>query len=58
VTNSLKLWYTFAPWISTKCTPHHTPATLPKAFHKEPGLMLSRGPQNMWRRLWQTPQVY
>ena len=29
-----------------------THATLPKAFHKEPGRMLSRGRQSMWRRLW------
>ena len=30
---------------------HRAHATLPKAFHKEPGRMLSRGRQSMWRRL-------
>jgi len=29
-----------------------TPATLPKAFHKEPGYMPSRGRQSMLRCLW------
>jgi len=34
-----------------------TPATLPKAFHKEPGYMLSRGRQNMLRCLWHIPKI-
>ena len=34
-----------------------TPATLPKAFHKEPGDMLSRGRQNMLRCLWHIPKI-
>jgi len=35
-----------------------TPATLPKAFHKEPGYMLSRGRQSILRYLWHTPKIY
>ena len=35
-----------------------TPATLPKAFHKEPGYMLSRGRQSMIRCLWYTPKIF
>ena len=36
---------------------HHTPAPLPKAFHEEPGRMVSRGRQNLCRRLWHTPKI-
>ena len=35
-----------------------TPATLPKAFHKEPGYMPSRGRQSLLRGLWDTPKVF
>jgi len=35
-----------------------THATLHKAFHKEPGRMLSRGRQSMWRRLQHSPKIY
>jgi len=36
--------------------PHHrTPATDPKAFLEEPGRMLFRGRQNIYRRL--TPKI-
>jgi len=34
-----------------------TPAALPKAFHKQPGYMLSRGRQTMLRYLWHTPKI-
>ena len=37
--------------------PHSIPATVPKAFHEEPGCMLSRGQHNMCRRLWHTPKI-
>jgi len=36
---------------------HSTPATFPKAFHKEPGLALSSGRQSMRRRLWHTLKI-
>ena len=35
---------------------HRTPATLPKAFVEGPGLILSRGGQNIRRHLWNTPK--
>jgi len=34
-----------------------THATLPKAFHEEPGRMLSWGRHTMWRRLKHTPKI-
>jgi len=37
-------------------TPHSR--NTPKAFHKEPGHILSRGRQNMCIRLWQTSRIY
>ena len=36
---------------------HHTPATLPKVFHEEPGHALSRLRQNMCIRLLHTPKI-
>jgi len=34
---------------------HRTPATVPKAFHEEPGRMISPGRQNVCKSLWHRP---
>ena len=36
---------------------HRTPATLSKAFHEEPGRVLSRGRQNACRQPWHIPGI-
>jgi len=36
---------------------HRTHGTLLKAIHEEPGHMLSRGRQSMWRRFQHTPKI-
>ena len=48
------------PWLNVQLAggcQRHTPATMHKYFHKEPGCMLSRGLQSMCRRLWHTPKI-
>jgi len=44
-------------WPYSRNMQHSTHATLHKAFHKEPGRMLSRGQWSMWRRLQHTPKI-
>jgi len=39
-------------------TLYRTPATTPKAFHKESGHILSRGRQIMCIRLWHAPRIF
>ena len=41
----------------TRGREHRTPATLTKAFHEEPGDILTQGRQNMCRRLWYIPKI-
>ena len=42
---------------SNRRPPTLTPATLPKAFHEEPGRMLSRGQQSICGPLWHTASI-
>ena len=66
-TNGERLWFKSSDtdtnfwariqWLLIGGHQYRTPEALHKTFPERPGLMLSRGRQNMCRRLWHTPRI-